>query len=147
MTAQGLTGRAVLGAHWCGSGCDAAGAIAGASRLGGARLEGGVDELEQRLLGSEDLGVDLLQEREVSDDVFGEGCNGIGEVGNSRKDVDGLFVALAACERLATTGSTGGNRSRSRRVYSSLADWLGPSTGRTSGFGSQCFGRLHLVFR
>lgn len=80
----------------------------------------------------------------MSDEVFRQGSNGVGEVGNGRKDFDGLIVILAPSKSLAAADGSGRARSHSREVCSSLANRLGPSTGRASGVGSGWFGRLHL---
>ncbi|KAL3960016.1 hypothetical protein ACCO45_005133 [Purpureocillium lilacinum] len=51
-----------------------------------------LDELEELVFRAKELGVDLLKQCKMSDELLGEGSDGVGEVRYCREDVDGLVA-------------------------------------------------------
>jgi hypothetical protein len=67
-----------------------------------------LDELEEGLLWGEDLRIDLLEESEVSDQLFRKSRNGISKVSDAWEYVYGLVNRVGAGERLSG-GETAGS--------------------------------------
>ena len=85
-------GAATLSAHGRRGRPDTAGAIVERSgRFGGGYVEGLFDELEEGGFGGEDLGVDFLQESEVTNKLFREGGDCVGKVCDGWEYVDRLL--------------------------------------------------------
>lgn len=92
---------AVLGACRRRNRRDATRGVIGKSNLGRVGVESGVDELKEGIFGGKDLSVDFFQQGEVSDEVFRESSNSVGEVRNSRKYLDRLLMSMVTAKRLS----------------------------------------------
>lgn len=92
---------AVLGARRRGNRRNAAGGVIGKSSLGRVGVESDIDELEEGIFGGKDLSVDFFEQGEVSDEVFRESSNSVGEVRNGRKYVDGLLMTMVTAKRFS----------------------------------------------
>lgn len=106
--------------------------------LGDGSICGSFDKSEELIFRSEEFSIHFLHECEMSDELFGESGNGIGEVSNRRKNVDGL---VGTTDRVSARTRAAHVRGASRRVRTSLANRLGPTVRRTLCRGR--LGRLH----
>ncbi|KAI6769952.1 hypothetical protein HG530_004581 [Fusarium avenaceum] len=135
---QSSTGRAILRAHGRRARNDGARCLVVRTCLGDGSIGGSFDESEELIFGSEKFGIDLLEKREVSNKLFGERSNSIGEVRNRRENVDGL---VGTADRVSAGTRAAHVRSASRRIRASLANWLRPAVRRVLRCGR--LGRLH----
>ncbi|KAI6762002.1 hypothetical protein HG531_002555 [Fusarium graminearum] len=95
---------------------------------------GSFDKSEELIFRNEKFSINLLQQREMSDELFRESGNGIGEVSDRRENVDGL---VGTADRVSASTGAAHVRGASRSVGTSLTNGLRPAVRR-----ALCRGRL-----